>query len=193
MPELAELVTWNQFAEICSGTRIDRLREVFAPLNHYLHVYEINTRPRVAAFLGQVCHESGNMRFLREIWGPTPQQLRYEPGTSLARSLGNTQPGDGHRFLGRGLIQITGRSNYEQISRALEYDFVADPVALERPDNAVASACWFWATRGLNEMADVTTEQSYRRITRRINGGLNGWEDRLERWRRIQQILDQVR
>jgi putative chitinase len=191
MPELPVLVTWSQFVEICRPTSQRQLIPLYGPLNHHLHVWQINTRPRVAAFLGQVCHESGSMRFLREIWGPTPQQLRYEPGTSLARSLGNTQSGDGHRFLGRGLIQITGRSNYEQVSRALDYDFVADPRALETPEHAVASACWFWATRGLNELADVNTEDAYRRITRRINGGLNGWADRLERWHRILQILAQ--
>lgn len=191
MPELPILVTWDQFVEICKPTPQRSLREIWSPLNHNLHVFGINTRPRVASFLGQVCHESGNMRFLREIWGPTPQQLRYEMGTSLARTLGNTEPGDGERFRGRGLIQITGRANYRAVSVALDYDFLADPMALEQPAHAVASACWFWSTRGLNEIADLNTEDAYRRITRRINGGLNGWADRLERWYRIQQILSE--
>lgn len=189
MPELPRLLTFDQLTEICRGTPPRRVEPFARPLNHCLRVYEINTLPRVAAFLGQICHESGNLRWTREIWGPTPQQARYEPPSPLARRLGNTETGDGHNFLGRGLIQVTGRYNYGQVSVALNQDFVANPTLLEQPLWATASACWFWSTRGLNPMADEGTEDAYRRITRRINGGLNGWADRLEKWRRIQSIL----
>jgi len=196
MPELPRLLTLEQLAAI-TGRNADRKSDVIivepflSPLNHYLHVYEINAPPRMAAFLAQIAHESGSFRYTREIWGPTPQQAKYEPPSPLARRLGNTETGDGHRFLGRGLIQITGRYNYGQVSVALGQDFVANPALLEDPLWAVASACWFWATRGLNPMADLATEDSFRRITRRINGGLNGWPDRLECWRQIQVILGQ--
>ena len=190
MPELPRLLTFDQLAEICHGTPPRRVEPFLSPLNHYLHVYEINTPPRVAAFLAQICHESGNLRWTREIWGPTPQQARYEPPSPLARRLGNTETGDGHTFMGRGLIQVTGRYNYAQVAVALAQDFVANPALLEQPLWATASACWFWSTRGLNPMADEGTEDAYRRITRRINGGLNGWADRLEKWHRIQSILD---
>jgi len=196
MPELPRLLTLEQLAAI-AGRNADRKSDVIlvepflSPLNHYLHVYEINTPPRVAAFLAQIAHESGGLRFTREIWGPTPQQAKYEPPSLLARRLGNTETNDGRRFLGRGLIQITGRYNYGQVSVALGQDFLANPAQLEDPLWAVASACWFWATRGLNPMADQATEDSFRQITRRINGGLNGWADRLERGRLIQAILGQ--
>lgn len=143
------------------------------PINAAMREFGISTSPdRIAAFLAQIGHESGRLRYVREIWGPTPVQERYEGRADL----GNTQPGDGKRFMGRGLIQITGRANYAQISDALGEDFVRFPGLLERPEFAARSAGWFWASRGLNELADAG---DHRRITRRINGGLNGLEDRL--------------
>ena len=158
-------------------------------MDKYCQQYEINTHKRMAAFFAQIGHESGDLRWTAEIWGPTPQQRRYEPPSDLAQRLGNTTPGDGSRFCGRGLIQITGRSNYEQVSKALGIDFIATPEILQHPDHAVHSACWWWSNRGLNEWADKNDDHAFRRITIIINGGMNGWEDRFARWRRLKKIF----
>ena len=157
--------------------------------NQWFPQYSLTSPIRVAAFMAQIGHESGDLKWTAEIWGPTPQQRRYEPPSELANRLGNTQPGDGERFKGRGLIQVTGRFNYTQISQALEVDFIAQPQQLEAPNMAVRSACWWWSSRNLNELADANDEHSFRKITRIINGGLNGWDDRLARWQRCKNIF----
>lgn len=151
--------------------------------------YDITTPERIAAFMAQIGHESGDLKWTAEIWGPTPQQRRYEPPSDLAKRLGNTQPGDGERYKGRGLIMITGRSNYAQVSKALNEDFITQPRLLERPSMAVWSACWWWSSRDLNQHADKNTEASFKQITRIINGGLTGWDDRLARWQRCKNIF----
>ena len=146
---------------------------------------------RLACFLAQIGHESGRLRYTREIWGPTQQQLRYEYGTPLAKTLGNFEPGDGKRYMGRGLIQITGRLNYrvatakmraaveEEYSQAgspIEVpDFEANPEMLERPFWAAMSAALYWRQRKLNTYAD---KHDFVTLTRRINGGINGLADR---------------
>lgn len=140
---------------------------------------ECTTPQRCSAWLAQVGHESGCLRHTRELWGPTAQQRRYEPGTTLARRLGNTQPGDGARYKGRGLIQITGRANYRQcaermaglVAGAQVPDFEDQPALLERPDWAALSAALYWRTRRLNRWAD---SGDFAELTRRINGGHNG-------------------
>ena len=140
-------------------------------INLTLHRYEINTTERITAFIAQVGHESGRLLYAREIWGPTAAQQRYEGRADL----GNVQRGDGKRYMGRGLIQITGRANYQQISDALGVDFVSNPDLLESTLYASLSAGWYWDSRRLNRWAD---SGDFERITRRINGGVNGLEDR---------------
>lgn len=143
---------------------------------------------RLACFLAQVGHESGRLRYVREIWGPTAQQLRYEPGTTLAKTLGNVEPGDGKRYMGRGLIQITGRANYrattDNMRAAIQElgnsatevpDFEAAPEMLETPLWAAMSAALFWRQRKLNTLADA---RDFVTLTKRINGGTNGLADR---------------
>ncbi|WP_250481914.1 glycoside hydrolase family 19 protein [Caballeronia sp. NCTM5] len=133
--------------------------------------FAINTPRRVAAFLAQIGHESGGLVYTREIWGPTPAQSRYEGRADL----GNTQPGDGKRFMGRGLIQITGRRNYQLASIGLDLDLISHPELLEQSGAAASSAAWWWANHGLNGLADL---EQFERITRIINGGTNGAADR---------------
>ena len=139
----------------------------------------IDTPGRQAAFLAQIGHESGGLRYVVEVWGPTPAQLTYEG----RKGLGNTEPGDGSRYRGRGLIQITGRSNYEQVTRALGVDFVDTPEALQTPEHAARSAAWFWSSRNLNALADTVDLVGFEAITKKINGGLNGQTDRLRLYR----------
>lgn len=140
---------------------------------------DCTTAARQAAWLAQIGHESGCLRYTRELWGPTAQQLRYEPGTPLAKRLGNTQPGDGKRYMGRGLIQITGRGNYRLCAERMAGlvagtevpDFEETPELLERPDWAALSAALYWRTHNLNRWAD---SGDFAELTRRINGGYNG-------------------
>ncbi|MGY2685113.1 glycoside hydrolase family 19 protein [Pseudomonas tolaasii] len=151
-------------------------------LNTAMGRYSVVGMPRVAAFIAQVGHESGQLRWVREIWGPTAQQLGYEGRADL----GNTVKGDGSKFRGRGLIQVTGRANYVVCGEALGLDLISKPELLELPQNAAMSAAWFWSTRGLNTLAD---QKDFTKITRRINGGLNGQADRQALYDKALQVL----
>jgi len=156
---------------------------VFAPaLNTSMGHYQIIGLKRVAAFIAQVGHESGQLRYARELWGPTPAQSRYEGRADL----GNTLAGDGFKFLGRGLIQITGRANYAECGEALGLNLLGRPELLEQPEWAAKSAAWFWSTRGLNSLADTG---EFDKITHRINGGQNGAEDRRKLYARALEVL----
>jgi putative chitinase len=130
-----------------------------------------DTAVRLGNFIGQAAHETEDFRFLREIWGPTPAQRGYEGRADL----GNDQPGDGQRFLGRGIFQITGRANYADAGHRLGLDLVGNPQLAEQPDVAVQTAIDFWNFHHLSALADSGQEDV---ITRRINGGVNGIADR---------------
>lgn len=195
---MALLVTPQQIADLfqCPFVRA----ATFTPaLNTAMWSAAIVTPERIRAFLAQVGHESGRLKWVREIWGPTSQQLKYErdfgaawPPTKedrrnkVAYTLGNVERGDGHRFMGRGLIQITGRTNYELISNALEQDFLVSPALLERPDFACLSASQFWFDNDLNKLADAGDLDT---ITKKINGGLMGRADRSVLFERAQTII----
>lgn len=155
-----------------TGARIDRATEYLPVIEAAMAEFDINTPARQAAFLAQIGHESGGLRYSVEIWGPTPAQVRYEG----RKDLGNVLAGDGFRFKGRGLIQTTGRANYAATGAALGVDLISQPELLAAPELAARSAAWYWQSRGLNALADVG---DFRRITLRINGGTNGLADRL--------------
>jgi putative chitinase len=144
---------------------------------------QINTRLRVAAFLAQIGHESGSLVYSKELGGPS-YFAKYEG----RKDLGNTQKGDGPKFAGRGLIQVTGRANYEKASHALFGDdrLLANPDLLEQPDWAAKSAVWYWTTRNLNALADA---DRFTDITKAINGGTNGLEDRKARYKYALSVL----
>ncbi|MDY7584357.1 glycoside hydrolase family 19 protein [Pseudomonas sp. CCI3.1] len=156
---------------------------VFVPvLNAAMVRYQIIGPKRVAAFIAQVGHESGQLRYVKEIWGPTADQARYEG----RKDLGNTVTGDGSKYRGRGLIQITGRVNYMTCGEALALDLIMQPELLEKPQHACMSAAWFWASRGLNTLADAG---QFDKITQRINGGQNGAADRQALYARALKVL----
>ncbi|WAT26719.1 glycoside hydrolase family 19 protein [Pseudomonas sp. GXZC] len=156
---------------------------VFVPvLNVAMGKYGIVNRLRIAAFIAQIGHESGQLRYVREIWGPTAAQAGYEGRADL----GNTVKGDGSKYRGRGLIQITGRANYATCGEALGLDLISTPELLEQPQYATMSAAWFWSTRGLNTLAD---QGDFVKITRRINGGLNGQADRQALYDKALKVL----
>lgn len=164
--------------------------QLYAPhLVEGCEAYGIDTPARLAAFLAQLGHESGGFKYVREVWGPTPAQATYEG----RKNLGNTEPGDGAKFKGHGLIQITGRFNHAAVRDRLRErfgplvpDFEGNPELLEQPRWAVLSACDYWDSRKLNQLAD---NGDFELITRRINGGLNGQADRLARWGRAKTAL----
>lgn len=145
-----------------------RAAAFLAPLNAAMDEFSINTPARQASFLSQIGHESGQLRYVKELASGEVYEGRA--------GLGNTQPGDGVRYKGRGLIQITGRANYIACMLALGIDCVEHPELLENPINACRSAGWFWKSHGLNELADAGNQVA---VTRRINGGTNGLDDRL--------------
>lgn len=156
---------------------------VFVPvLNAAMVHYQIIGPKRVAAFIAQIGHESGQLKFVKEIWGPTAAQAKYEG----RKDLGNTVAGDGSKYRGRGLIQITGRANYIACGEALSLELIQQPELLEKPQHACMSAAWFWATKGLSTLADAG---QFDKITQRINGGQNGAADRQELYARALKVL----
>jgi len=175
------LITEPQLLHILPNA--GRQAGVFVPaLNTAMSKYGIVNRLRIAAFVAQIGHESGQLRFVREIWGPTAQQAGYE----WRADLGNTVKGDGYKYRGRGLIQITGRANHVACGEALGLDLVNQPELLEQPQYAAMSAAWFWSTRGLNMLAD---QGQLVKITRRINGGLTGQDDRQALYDKALEVL----
>lgn len=172
--------------------------------------FGIDTPARVAAFLAQIGHESGRLVYTRELWGPTPAQATYERDftapwvryvgglrhrNTKAFDLGNSRAGDGRCFLGRGLIQTTGRANYAATRDGLRRqsidapDFEATPARLEAPEWAALSAAWYWYDRELNTLADMGYFET---LTRRINGGTNGLADRMVLWTKAKTAMGVV-
>lgn len=181
-------ITVQQLIQIMPQAR-QRAGLFVDPLNEAMAAFDIATPARMAAFLAQIGHESGQLRYVCELWGPTAAQRGYEGRDDL----GNTQPGDGKRFMGHGLIQITGRSNHARVRDRLRTRFGADvpdfeacPEKLAEPHWAAMSAADFWADRGLNALADAG---DFLRITKRINGGTNGLADRQGLWAVAKTVL----
>ncbi len=140
--------------------------------------FNISTPLRQAHFLAQIAHESDRFNALEEYASGEDYEGRDD--------LGNTQPGDGVRFKGRGLIQITGRTNYGDCGKALGVDLINNPTKLAAPDLASRSAGWFWAINQLNGDAD---NDDVRTVTRVINGGYNGLDDRIMLLQAAKQVL----
>ncbi|MBK1698781.1 glycoside hydrolase family 19 protein [Rhodovibrio salinarum] len=142
----------------------------------------IDTQLRRAHFLAQIAHESGGLRWLEELASGKAYEGRAD--------LGNDQPGDGQRFKGRGLIQLTGRANYTAFERAIGRDLTSSTDAAAQvaadPDLCVRAATWFWQENGLNTLADADDLEA---VTRRINGGLNGLDDRAKYLARAKAVF----
>lgn len=186
---------------ICTGcARIPLAASWLAAIEAAMVAYDINTPLRQAAFLAQIGHESGGLRYAKEVWGPTAAQLRYEGRADL----GNTQPGDGKRYRGHGLIQITGRYNHAAVRDRLRAkfhsdgpwvpDFEADPEALALPEWAALSAADFWYSHNLNKWADAGDFDGVSDIINRgrktaKDGDANGYDDRLARYYAARKVL----
>src|SRR5690242_10998310 len=139
---------------------------------------EINTCLRQAAFLAQLAHESGQLVYMEEIASGAAYEGR--------KDLGNTQPGDGKRFKGRGPIQLTGRANYRAAGQALGIDLENNPTRAADPDVGFRTAAWYWNNRNLNSYADAG---NFDAITYRVNGGYNGKASRDAYYARALQVL----
>lgn len=161
-------------------------RTFISPLNAVMDEFEINTPLRAAAFLAQIGHESGQLRYVCE--------LADGKGYEGRKDLGNTEVGDGPRFKGRGLIQITGRANYTEIAHDLGIDCVNHPELLEQPTNAVRVSAWYWIKHGLNALADKDDQIG---ISGMINCGratvpqsrINGLAERLAFAKKAKEVL----
>jgi putative chitinase len=151
--------------------------------------YEITTGLRLCHWLGQIAHESGGFFYLRELGGPDYFFRMYDPfgkRPQVAARLGNTQPGDGARYCGRGLIQLTGRANYRAAGRRLGLPLEDEPDLAAEPANAVLIACDYWGSRKINRQADRDDLEG---VTMAINGGANGLDDRRKYTGRAKAIL----
>lgn len=152
---------------------------LYAPyLTEAMREHGIHSAHRQAAFLAQVAHESGSLKYMREIADGSAYEGRLD--------LGNNEPGDGVRFAGRGPIQVTGRANYARCAVALNMPLVEEPRLLEAPAAGCLASAWWWRDRGCNELAD---QDKFGRITKTINGGYTGLDDRLSHWLRARKVL----
>lgn len=155
-------------------------------LNAAMAEREINSPTRMAAFLAQIAHESGEFRFMSEEWGPTAVQKRYDPPFKLSKVLGNDKPGDGFKYRGAGPLQLTGKDNFRTYGKALGLDLVNKPDLARDPKVGLRIAALFWERKGLNTLAD---SGDFTGITHRINGGENGLEQREAYWKVAKKAL----
>jgi putative chitinase len=172
------LVSKEQFYAIAPHTSLDKLAPLVEPLNIALAKYNINTPLRICHFLAQTCHESDQFNTTEEYASGAAYEWRDD--------IGNVYAGDGVRFKGRSLIQITGRASYKEFGDYLGVDFISSPELLATYEYAWLGAGWFWNTRNLNDLAD---QDRFRDITIRINGSINGIDDRFAALGRAKQVF----
>jgi putative chitinase len=179
----------------------------FEPLQETFEKYQINTPKRQACFIGQCMHESGGFKFLKEnlnysakalmaTWpsrfpdADTAEKYARQPemiaNKVYSGRMGNTEDGDGAKYIGRGLIQLTGKDNYRAFGEAIGEDLVSTPQLVEEPRYAALSAGWFWNKRGLNALADVMDVET---MSKRINGGTIGMADRIAKINKVLDVL----
>lgn len=171
-------VSAAQLMQIVPSLGAAEAAEIAGHLNVAMAEANITTPQQQAMFIAQLAHESGGFQFMEEIASGAAYEGRAD--------LGNTQPGDGVRYKGRGYIQITGRYNYEQAGQALGLDLVNNPGLAARPENAARIAAWYWTSRNINEAAN---SGDFTQVTRLINGGTNGLADRQAYYARAQAAL----
>jgi putative chitinase len=199
--------TEHKLAEILKGNPY--IPQWHEALSMILPDYEINTLPRVAAFLAQTAHESGGYRALKENLNYRAVTLRkifpkYFPDDAIAAAYagkqemiankvyanrmgnGDEASGDGFRYCGRGLIQLTGKQNYQNFADSIETPVEDLPEFLATFEGAIQSACWFWETNNLNQWADKGDMLT---LTKRINGGTIGLEDRIKHYNHALHVL----
>jgi putative chitinase len=201
------ILTEQQLAQLIPGNPY--IEHWYEALAQCLPDYDINTTPRVAAFIAQCAHESGNFRALKENLNYKAVTLRkifpkYFPTDELAAAYagkqemianrvyggrmgnGDEHSGDGFRYCGRGLIQLTGKHNYQSFADSIETPVEDIPAYLATFEGAVQSACWFWESNNLNQWADKGDIVT---LTKRINGGTIGLEDRIKHYNHALHVM----
>jgi putative chitinase len=203
------MITQEQMVQALHGVSEDTVEKYYDGLVKAMEEFEINTPLRIAAFLAQVAHESGNFRAVHENLNYKAEGLqkifhKYFPDADTANEYarqpekianrvyanrmgnGDEASGDGWRYCGRGLIQLTGKSNYTACGEDLGVDLHENPEYLETPEGAARSAAWFWDSRDLNDLAD---EKDIKAITKKINGGYIGLEEREKNYEHALSVL----
>jgi putative chitinase len=201
------ILTQEQLAQLIPNN--DYVEHWHDAMEKCLPDYDIDTPRRVAAFVAQCAHESGGFRFLKENLNYRAESLvrvwpKYFKNLDIADQYAHNQEaianrayanrmgngpessGDGYRFCGRGLIQLTGRSNYQAFADSIETDISDIPAYLATFEGAVQSACWFWETNNLNKWADLGDIVT---LTKKINGGILGLEERQKHYEHALQVL----
>jgi putative chitinase len=202
------ILTEEQLSKILKGNNY--ISDWYEALKNNLPNYDITSKERIAAFIAQCAHESANFKILKEnlnyraeslmrVWPrhfPTlevAQQYAKQPekiaNKAYANRMGNgdESSGDGWKFCGRGLIQLTGRDNYEAFANSIMMPVDDVPEYLSTFNGAVESACWFWSKNNLNKWAD---EGDIKTLTKRINGGFIGLEDRIKHYKHALEIIN---
>lgn len=177
MARYAYRLGWRSVRYVAPNLSKAQAKVVADALGPAFHQFGITTRARAEAAVAQMAHESAGFRTATEYASGAEYEGR--------RDLGNTHTGDGRRFKGRGYIQITGRNNYRDVSRAIHHDFITHPSHLAWPKYAAKASCWWWAAHGCNQLAD---RRDFVGLTRRINGGYNGLADRQAYYRRARRV-----
>lgn len=192
------MITEQNFKTIIPDVNWDYANTYIPLFDTVLNKYGIDTPLRKAHFLAQVAHESGGFKFVKENLNYSAKALygvfrKYFPTIEAANAYarqpekiankvyanrmgnGTEASGDGWNYRGRGLIQLTGTSNYQALSDATGQDFITNPSNVAKPEWALTSACWFWQKRNINKYADA---DDIHMVTKRINGGYNGLQNR---------------
>lgn len=198
------MITKEQIKSIMPYAGASDIDRFIDPINDTLLRFDISTKQRQAAFLAQIAHESNclknteeNLNYSAErlaaVWPRrfatdgkpnfTAEAIARQPeriaNIVYANRMGNAESGDGWKYRGRGLKQITGRNNYTALTHYFKVDFVKNPDLVSGPLYAALSAGWFWYANDLNRFADV---DDFKGLTKAINGGLIGYEDRVKFW-----------
>lgn len=173
------MLTDDELRQIMPNCPAAKRTDYLPFIQQAMEEFDITTYLRETAFLAQLAHESAELRYMEEIASGAAYEGRA--------SLGNTQPGDGKRFKGRGPIQLTGRANYTKYGPLLGVDLVNDPTIAATKEVGFRIAGEFWRLNGLNQLAD---QQNFREITKRINGGYNGLDDRIMYYERAKLVLN---
>jgi putative chitinase len=205
------MITLEQLKKINGNRNAKECEYYVDALNKILPAYEINTNLRIAHFLAQVIHESGHLLYKMENLNYSAEALRkifskYFPNDQIAAEYarkpekiasraygsrmgnGDENSGDGWKYRGRGLIQLTGRNNYAACGKALGLDLLNKPdLICQDPEAIVLSACWFWSTHNLNVLADADDVLA---VTKKINGGVNGLKDRTDNLAIAKKVLE---
>ena len=179
-----QLIKIDQLLAIVTDCPSQRLIDLLPYLNEVMVKYDITSKARIAHFIAQTAHESDGFNTNEEYATGSDYEGRGD--------LGNTQTGDGVRFKGRGLIQVTGRTNYFECGRALNVDLIANPEKLSTNEYAALSAGWFWDKNNLNKIADdmsLSSDETCTQITKIVNGGYNGLDARLGYLNRAMSVL----